>query len=235
MKISELRYQNTILIYRTILSGIDNAKGIAEATGLSMMTVSKITHSLVDREILELHKPKRNVTGRRIHRFKPSHKYFCYFIDMQKDYFSTIGISTNGTAVERFDYPINYEDRGSQAVFDDLVLKRIKSKDSYKYCTCIFLLGNEASKLKCDDTIIRITKEELIAESLSDVDKTIFFDFNGKYAISLYSHIIFPNLNKKEIFKITDFDDEYNFTGELYFESFNALEIKSTKKLEEFI
>ncbi len=223
MNLFELKHMNALSVYQSILAGIDTLSGISKETGISLLTVSELANNMVKRELLDISKPKRDKVGRRVHRFKPSHKYFTIFIDKQNQYFSTIGISTNGTAVERFDYPLNYEKRTCQDVLTNYVIKRVKSSPSYKYCMAIYLLGAENDNFVLDDDIILINKEDLIAKSLVDKNKTILFDFNDRCMMSLYSNIHYTSADKETLCKVFKFDAIYTFRGDLYYEAFEAL------------
>ncbi|MBE6673743.1 MAG: hypothetical protein E7596_01395 [Ruminococcaceae bacterium] len=223
MNLFELRHRNALSVYQSILDGIDTLSGISKETGISLLTVSELANDMVRRELLDISKPKRDKVGRRVHKFKPSHKYYTIFIDKQSQYFSTIGISTSGIAVERFDYPLNYEKRTCQDVLTNYVIKRVKSSPNFKYCMAIYLLGAENDNFVIDDDIIMINKEDLIAKSFADKNKTILFDFNDKYIMSLYSNIHYTTADKETICKVFNFDSIYTFRGNLYYESFDAL------------
>lgn len=235
MNLAELRRKNAVSVYRCILSSITTISAISKETGISQLTVCELANELVKREILDISKPRRNIKGRRIHYFSPSHKYFCIFIDVQKTYFSTIGISTSGEAVERFDYPLDYENRTKQEVLDKYVMPRIRTSLSYKYCTAIYMLGDENNTLSVDSDVIKSTKENLIAYSLADKNKMKLFDFNGKYITSLYSHLHYPTVSKDLLLKTIPFDEICSFQGDLYFDTFNALQLLAKEKLEELI
>lgn len=235
MNLFELKHRNALSVYQSILDGIDTLSGISKATGISLLTVSELANDMVRRELLDISKPKQDKVGRRVHRFKPSHKYFSIFIDKQAQYFSTIGISTNGIAVERFDYPLNYEKRTCQDVLTNHVLKRVKSSPSYKYCMAIYLLGAENDNFVLDDDIILINKEDLIAKSLADKNKAILLDFNGKCILSLYSNIHYTSADKETICKVLSFDSIYTFRGDLYYDSFEALTRIAKMNIESII
>lgn len=235
MNLFELKRKNSLSIYRSILEGSNTISRISKVTGISQLTVCELSNELVARGILDISKPKQASKGRRTHVFAPSNKYFSIFIDVQKSYYSVIGISTSGIAVERFDYPINYEKRSKQEVFDKYVINRIRNSESFKYCMAIYLLDNSENELFVDSEIIKTSKEELIATSLSNPKKTILFEFNGKYIISLYSHLQFPSVDKELLCKAIHFDEIYYFEGDLYFEAFDSLKRIAMNNLESLI
>ena len=231
----DLRRENSLRIYRSIHRGKDALYSIAKETGISLLTVCELANILVAREILEIEKPKQNRVGRPRHKFTPSHKYYCIFIDKQKEFFSTIGISTNGSAIERFDYPLNFEKRSCQEVIE-IVLNRVYENPHYKYCMAIYLLGDDNEELNVPDNVIRTTKEHLIATSLADESKIRLFEFDGeKCILSLYSHLQYPKVSKDEICKIIKIDELYTFSGNLFFESFEALQKIAIINLENII
>ncbi len=235
MNLAQLRRENAISVYQAILNDINTISMISKATGISRLTVCEVANQLASRELIEITKPRRNMRGRRVHHYVPSNKYFSIFIDIQKQYFSAIGISTSGDVVERFDYPIRYEERDSQEVLNLFVMRKIRNSPNYKYCTSIFLLGDKNHTFTVDDDVIKTTKEELIANSLADKHKVKLFDFEGKYIMSLYSHLHFPDLPKEQLLKAITFDEICTFTGNFYFDAFEALKLIAREKLLEII
>lgn len=235
MNLAQLKRKNSVSIYQCILSNITTISAISKETGISQLTVCELANEMVKREILDISKPRRNIKGRRIHYFSPSHKYFSIFIDVQKNFFTTIGITTSGEAIERFDYPLNYENKSCQEVLDEYVMPHIRNSSNYKYCTSIFMLGDTNNALTVDSDVIKSTKEDLIAYSLADKHKIKLFDFNGRYIMSLYSHIHYPKVPKELLLKAIPFDEIISFQGDLYFDAFDALQLVSKEKLEEII
>lgn len=235
MDLFDLKHNNAVLIYKSILNGKNTLSDIAKDTGISLLTVSELANDMVKREILDISKPRRDGVGRRKHVFRPSHKYFSYFIDRQQKYFSTIGISTDGLAVERFDYPLNYEKKTMQEVLDKNVLRRIRTSPSYKYCMAIYLIGDENDNFVVDSDVIKTTKEELIALSLADKDKLSLFEFNGKCMMSLYYHLHKSDTDTASLCKIIPFDNVYTFEGNLYYDAFESLKRIAITNIENII
>jgi len=235
MNLTELKRKNSVSIYRCILDGINTAIPISKITGMSQLTVCELANEMVKRELLDVTMPRRNVKGRRIHNFQPSHKYFSAFIDIQKDFICTIGISTSGSVAERFDYPINFENHTIQEILNKYVIKRLKSSKSFKYCLGIYLLGDDKNEYIVDDDIIKSTKENLIVSAFSDTNKAKLFEFNGKCIVSLYSHIYTPRVDKASLMKAIPFDEICTYNGDLYFDSFDALQRIAMINLENMI
>ena len=235
MTISELKRMNTISIYQAILEGLSTIASISDATGICQLTVGELANELVEREFLDMTKPRRNVRGRRIHYFKPSHKYYSVFIEVQSKSFVTIGISTSGSVIERFDYPLDYEGYSRREVLERFVIKRLKQSESYKYCMAIYLLGDDKDEFVVDKEIIKTTKEMLIATSLVDKNKLKLFDFNGTHIMSLYSHLHIPTVGKAELTQAIPFDEICTFQGDLYFDTFDALQKIAMINLESHI
>ena len=235
MNLTELKRKNSVSIYQCILNGANSIIPISETTGLSRLAVSDLANELVERGILDMTKPRRNVKGRRIHYFQPSNKYFTAFIDVQSEYICTIGISTAGKVTVRFDIAKNYERQSTQQVLTDFVIKRLKESPNYKYCLAVYLIGNEIDELTVDESIIKTTKEDLIVSAFSDKNKAMLFEFNGKLVVSLYSHTYVPTLDKRTLMKAIPFDEICSYDGNLYFESYDALQRIAMINLEKFI
>ena len=235
MNLNELKRKNSVSIYRAILDGFDTIAAISDETGICQLTVCELANELVSREILDMTKPRRNIRGRRIHHFKPSHKYFSIFIEVQKEFFTIIGISTSGSVIERFDYPLEYEGYSRQEVFDSFVLKRLYSSDNFRHCMAIYLIGDTGDELVVGEGVTKISKELLIATAFADKNKLKLFDFNGKYIMSLYSHIHHPTVGLTALTKAIPFDEICTYQGDLYFESFEALERITKINLESVI
>lgn len=235
MQLYEMRHNNAVEVYRAVLNGDNTHSKISKSIGISRLTVCEITNEFVKRDILDIAKPKQDKRGRRTHIFKPSHKYYSIFIDKQERYFSTIGISTNGEATIRFDYPVNYEKRTSDQVLNELVIPRVKNHPSFKYCMAIYLLGNDLDELTVSEDVIKISKEDMIAQALADENKIRVFDFNGKYIVSLYSHIYYPTVSLEALCNALPVDEVLTYRGDLYYECFDALTFVTKNNLEDMI
>ena len=199
------------------------------------MTVCELANEMVDRELLDMTKPRRNIKGRRIHYFQPSHKYFSVFIDIQKDFICTIGISTSGNVVERFDFSINYEEKTTQQVLTDCVLKKLRNSPNYKYCMAVYLLSDGNDEYEVEENVIKTTKENLIVTAFADNNKIKLFEFNGSCIVSLYSHTYVPKVEKAILLKAIPFDEICSYNGDLYFDSFDALQRIAMINLENLI
>lgn len=235
MNLTELKRKNSVSIYRCILDGINTTIPISKATGISQLTVCELANEMVRREILNMTKPRRNVKGRRIHNFQPSNKYFSVFIEIQEDFICTIGISTSGSVTERFDFPKNYEGKTTQQVLTEYVIKKLKNTSSFKYCLATYLLGDDNDEYVVDTDIIKTTKESLIVSAFEDKNKAKLFEFNGKCIVSLYSHTYTPQAEKSLLLKAIPFDEVCTYSGDLYFDSFDALQRITMKNLERII
>lgn len=235
MTLAELKRKNAVSIYRSILDGYNTIISISKVTGISQLTICELANEMVKKELLDMTIPKREAKGRRAHCFLPSHRYFTAFIDVQKDYICTIGISTSGSVVERFDFPINYEGKSTNDVIKEFVISKLKNSPNFKYCLAIYLLTDDTVSYDIDASVTKITKEELIASAFSDRNKAILFDFSGKYIVSLYSHNYSPTADKNTLISAIPFDEICTYEGDLYFDSFDALQKIAMKNLENII
>ena len=235
MNLLELRRHNTLNVYRQILKGRNTITSIARELNISRLSVSQLTSDLINRGILEKITPKRDMVGRRGYIFSPSFNHYSIFIDKQIDSFCIIGIATNGKVKERFDFSLNQDGHTMQYVFDNFVLPRIRRSQNYKYCTAIYLCGIDIDEIKVDESVKKSSITEIIVKAYADSEKITLFDFNGKYVLSLHSHIYYPNATKEEIYKILPVHDYLAFDGGLYFECFNALQILTAGDLEAII
>ena len=235
MDLKELKRNNCITIYKEIVKGASTASSISKCTGISKMTVCELLNEMVNKELLNMTVPKCNVRGRRTHHYQPSNKYFSIFIDIKIEYISTIGISTSGSVVERFDYSSNYKDCDTKFVLTNYVIKRLKNSPNYKYCTAIYILGNDVEKFDVDDSLIKTTKEDLIVSANADKSKAILFEINDKYIVSLFSHTYATSVDKNTLLKAIPFDEIRTFTGDLYFDSFDSLQKIAMQNIEKLI
>ena len=233
MNLLELKHYNTVNIYNEILSGKNTINSIAKQLKISNLSVCKLANNLAKKKIIEISAPPRDKVGRRCHIYTPSHKYYSIFIDKQQDAFCVIGISTNGKSVLRFDFDINYEGKTAQDVFDNYVLDEIKSNPNFKFCLAIYLSGINIDEILTDDTVIKASKEEIIVHSLMDKNKIMLFEFDNKLILSIYSHIHYPQADKKSLYDAMPIHELISFTGGLYFETFDALNRITSKKLIE--
>lgn len=235
MNLTELKRKNSVSIYRCILDGINSTIPIAKTIGLSQLTVCELANEMVAREILDITKPKRNVKGRRIHYFQPSHKFYTAIIDVQKNFICTIGITPSGNVTERFDYPVNYLDKTVQQILSDHVIKKLKNCQSFKYCTSVYVLCDSNDSYDVGEDITVTTKERLIVDAIAHKDKAMLFEFNGKCLVSLYSHVYQPKVSKDELIKAIPFDEFRCYDGDLFEIFIDSIQRIATKRLEDVI
>lgn len=233
MKLSELKRLNYLSVYNSIANGNDTHSKILKNTGISRFTISEITNSLVKRNILEVTIQKSDKAGRRTNKYRASNKYYCLFIEKQDSFFSTIGITTDGTSNIRFDYNINHNGLTPQEVFDSFVMNEIKNLENFKYCIAIYLINGD--EIETTSNVIKASKEDIIIQSLINPDKMILFEINNKCYMALYGHIHISNDNKITLCNHIKFDEIISIQGNLYFESFNALQVIAKKNIEYII
>ncbi len=235
MDLIMLKQHNMINIYKEIIKGNNTISSIAKELNISNLSVSNLTSEMAKMEILKIISPKRDRVGRRSYVFSPTNRYYSVFIDKQAAFFRIIGIATSGRVTERFDIALNHNNNSVQEVFDNYVIKRLKTSPTYKFCMSIYLSGIDIDEIIVDDTVRKATREELIAESFIDNNKIMLFNFNTKYILSIYSHIYTPTVDIDTLSQSIPIHDYLSFQGDLYNETFDALQRLTSNNIEKII
>ena len=222
--------------YFAIKNGCCLLSDLQKKLNISLVSIYKYVHYLIDKDIICCETIPECRSGRRTNIHKVVDKYHTMFFEYTGKSFRCISIDIAGRVVDRFDFVII--PRLSMKDNLKVLYKRFaNNRKTFKYCVDIFA--------SCDEEIARLlpkstkvlTKEQIILEGLSEDDKSILFKLGDKYAASLYSHILYPKagVGEKSYRKIIDFDKEYEFSSELYDGVFLALAKHSLKRLDDFV
>ena len=236
MELVELKRQNMIAIFNSILNGYKTLNEIAKNVGISKVTACDLTQILVKKNIIKFDNPKRNSVGKRPNVYSIVDIYYSMYFEEGPRSFNCISIDINGNVVDRFDFIIRKE----LSKLDNLKLlyKRFRQKRSFnKYCITVFGNCSDDTAKYLPKSTIKLNKEEIILSSLSESDKVILFKLNNKLVLSLYSHIHFPKQGVGEVIanKVICIDKTYIFNDALYDGLFLAMQKHSLKKLTELI
>ena len=236
MEYSDLRKQNMLAIFNSIIKGNNTLNKIASDVGISKMTACELTRKLVKNDIIKVNTAPQGKSGRRPNIYSLVDKYHCMYFEETEKSFCCISIDINGHVIDRFDHVFMRELSKKDNV--RLLFEKFRKKRIFgKYCIEVFANCNDDTALLLPKNVIRSTKEDIILSSLSENNKIILFKLGKKLAISAYNHIHYPKRGVGEItaHKVLDLDKTYTFCEELYDGLFLAMQHYSLAKISQLI
>lgn len=235
MDLIDLRYQNTLFVYREIFyNNVDTLDDLAKITTISKNTVSEIVRGLISRNIVSYIRKPQSKAGRPFNYYRATNVYFSVYVELRDDYFSVIGITTGGKVTIRFDYPVNYLGNTVQDCFNE-VIKEISQYPEYEYCMSIYLINMSKHSINAPKYVVSATREELITASLLNEEEISLIVINNKLILSIYSKIQYPECTEQELFKAIKVDKIYRFDGSLDEEMFDAISRVTILELEKIL
>ncbi len=236
MLINDMKHQNMLNIFKSIINGKNTLNDIAKEVGVSKVTACELTKILVAKNLIKFENPPRNIRGKRPNIYSVVNDYHCMYFEELRRRFCCISIDINGTVIDRFDC-IYRTDLNKEQNLKILYKKFRKSRAFRKYCIDIFAVCSDETAKYLPKNTIRATKEEIILNCLSEPDKVILFQLHKTLALSVYSHIHYPQKGVGNILanKVLNIDKTYHFRKELYDGLFLAMQKHSLDKLLDLI
>ena len=230
INLKDMKHKNVVDVYISIQNGNDDLYSLSEDTGLSVLTVNKITNYLISKKYIEVQRIQANHFGRPRNKFVLTNNYFCVLIKKYDGYFTILAITTSGTVVFNFELALDYKGSTYQGVFD-YTLQTLKENPKYKYNMGIFLVGDDENDIVPPDYVDKLSCEELITYSYIN-DKIIqLFEFENINILSLYGHTSKVMASKSEICKVLNIDESYNFGGNITYEVHESLKKITFKRI----
>lgn len=236
MEYTDLRRQNMLAIFNSIVNGNSTLNAISKDVGISKMTACELTQKLVKNNIIKVETVSQGRSGRRPNIYSLVDKYHCMYFEETVKSFCCISIDINGHVIDRFDHVFMSEYSKKENL--KLLFKKFRKKRIFgKYCIEIFANCNDDTALLLPKNVVRTTKENIILSSLSEKDKVILFKLGDKLALSAYNHIHFPKKGVGEITanKVLDIDKTYTFCEQLYDGLFLAMQRYSLTKISQLL
>lgn len=236
MEFNDLRKQNALAIFNSIVNGNNTLNAIAQDAGISKMTACEITQLLIKKNIIKFETMPQGKAGRRPNVYSIVDNYHCmYFEETEKSY-CCISIDINGNVIDRFDHVFRKELSKKENV--KILFQKFRQKRIFgKYYIDVFADCNDETARYLPKNVIRTNKEEIILSNLSEPDKIILFKLGKKLVISAYSHIHYlqKGVGEKLTNKVLNIDKTYTFCKELYDGLFLAMEKHSLHKISQLI
>ena len=218
-------------IFTAIIKGSHTLNDITENSKIGRLSVWKILDEYAKKGILDIEKPARKSVGRREFHYYLSKKLHCMYFEECPRSYSCISINIEGNVVDRFDHA----KRRDLTVEEDLriLYKKLRANKLFKkFCVDIIGVCTDEIQKKLPNSIIKTTRPELIFNILSEKDKIILFEIDGKLTTSAFGNTIYHNddVTEDKIREILPIDKKYVFKDELD-GVFEALQRHSIEKL----
>ena len=232
MQTLDLRRSNAIYIFRSFMHSPKSLKEIAEETKTAEITIKKIVYKLVEENIASKCNLKNNSIGRPVLYLSPNPANHSILIKENDSEFIFYTINTLGQRKKI--HTIHKKDAVSEEISLEFAYNILKKDESFKFCNGVYFIADLSKNYKEIDGIFKTELFELISLSLVDDEANIYLEFGDKKAVINHGKIKNTDMNKEDIIKIVDFDQEYIFNDLNEEKATNeALRILTLKKLEE--
>jgi hypothetical protein len=207
----EIRNKNIALVFKAIINGSNTIKKIINTTRLATQTVWSIIDEYTKKGIIEIQKPVKDSVGRRMHIYSISKLVHCMYFEECPRSYSCIAINIEGKVVHRFDHAKIKDLTPEQDL--KILYKKLKSYKHYKnYCVDIIGVCSEKINTLLPSMVLKTTQEKLVIDFLSEPDKIILFNFDGKLVTSAFGNAIYHDSCVKidDISKVLPIDIKYS-------------------------
>jgi hypothetical protein len=226
MELHSLRKDNTVKVLYSIQNGNDTIANISNDTALSQMSVSKIVKELIAKNILEITKPKRSISGRRTMKFSISNRFYVAYAEEHEGGFCVIMINAKEDAVDRFDIQHRIGEIGYIRTFTKFVLRK-----DYRDCVGVFMDFSNPNPPRIPTNFIKMSKTEIIINAFSDENKIIFFKTKDNLILSIYGKTIYSNCSVEDAKKVLPMDELYEIDENKYDLLFQAMAKLTVKRI----
>ena len=236
MDIFDIRRQNIVNIFDSIMRGNNTLNAIAKDTGVTKMTASELTRDLISKGIIKYDTFPRTIRGKRPYIYSIVDNYHCMFFEETPRSFSCISLDVNGHVIDRFDHIFRKELSKKQNV--DILFQKFRKKPAFKkYCIEVLACCSSDTAKYLPKNVNISTKENIILDNLSERDKVVLFNMGSKIILSTYSHYhtVSKGVKEKTINKVLNVDKVYTFHEQLYDGLFLAMQVRIINKLREMI
>ena len=232
MKLVDLRYSNSVYIYRVISKQKMTVDEIAKATDMTPLTVNKILKSLIKSNIVsksaEISHNKR--FGRPNIYYEPSSCYYTALILHENNKMLLYYVSANGK-IKQDKKSVGKVEKGTQTVMANVISNRIDKENPFYLGT--YLVSDDIESFDEVKNTRYLQISELIAVTYSDEEKVVFIDHDDGKVLINHSKAKDVELSSCELEKVIDIDKCYDLRGksrtDIIFDGVKVI----TKKLTE--
>jgi hypothetical protein len=233
MKHNEMRNQNAISVFHSVLNGNHSVEDIIKDTGLSHVTVKNAGSLLAENRIFNSYKQLNDGKGRPSYNYSINPELYSVYMGEDKYSYIFIGINSHNDVILRHDYikrtSLTFEENLRRA------LKSIIGRPDYISCVNFFANCTEETAALLPENIIRTDIEGLIINYVAPNDKTVLIEFKDKCYLSLYGHIHTTEAKIKGIERVLKCDEIISYKNDIISGIFDALKSATILKMEENI
>lgn len=233
MKHIEMRNQNAISVFHSVLKGNHSVEDIIKDTGLSHVTVKNAGSLLAENRIFNSYKQLNDGKGRPCYNYNINPELYSVYMGEDKYSYIFIGINSYNDVILRHDYikrtSLSFEENLRRA------LKSIIGRPDYLCCINFFANCTDETAALLPESIIRTDIEMLIINFVSPKDKTVLIEFKDKCYLSLYGHMHTTEAKIKGIERVLCCDEIISYKKGIICGIFDALKSATLIKMEEII
>ena len=233
MKHNEMRNQNAISVFHSVIKGNHSVEDIIKDTNLSHVTVKNTGSLMAENRILNIYKQLNDKKGRPSYNYKLNPELYSVYMGEDKYSYIFIGINCNNEVILRHDYikrtSLTFEENLRRA------LKSIIGRPNYISCVSFFANCTDKTAELLPSDIIRSDIEGMIINYVPPKDKAVFIEFKEKCYLSLYGHIHITEATINNIERVLKCDKIISYKNDIICGIFDALQAATILKMEDII
>lgn len=205
---------NLITVYRSIKAGASTIDDLLEATKIGQYHLRKALNVLKELEIIDEGTEDSHKQHRHTKIFSITNKYHTTYMERHEPNFLFVSISSMKKCITTAGFPVRYSVLSPTNTFD-FFTRAMKRNKIYKYCNKIYLLSDNTNDIKEQENIVRISRLDLIATSLSFNEESLILNFYGtKYLVYDGTYTLLDSNDNNNIEQI-EINDE-NIYDQIY-------------------
>ncbi len=207
MVLSDLRHLNSLLVFRSIVNGMNTLEEISDDSKVAKVTTNEILHNLEKRNILTSYTNTKKPVGRPTKFYDVSNLYNILYIEVKPR--SVVGalFNVNWDVVSKLEVEIN-ELFPEKSALNKIITHFTKS-EYYKYTIETLLLYSSIDPQTLDIPVTPTTTCDLILRSLSlNNNKTKLITLFDKKALLVNSNYKYIDIPTEELEKYLIIDEK---------------------------
>lgn len=225
MNLNDLRYSNSLYIFRAIEDSPKTIDEIANELKMSPLTVSKIIKKLLEKNIIDKYRlPNDKGCGRPNDYYAPGYYYYSALMLSENGVLYVYYISPNGLVTPQVSLTTKLIP-GGETIIANETRGHIGSQNPRSLG--IYLLSDNLNSFGEVKFVTKYDINELFAEAYSDDEKVIFIEYDNTKILINHAKPRIVDITLDKLESILDVDIHYDFRGE----SLKDLVLAGMKKL----
>ena len=231
MNLIDLRYSNSVYIYRAIAHHSKTVNQIASELNTTPLTVSKILKKLCDQKFIEKINVKNDKgCGRPNTYYAPGSYYYSVLLLSQNGVLNVYYVFPSGLATMNSEMT-TFLVKGRESIIANTIRGYIGRSNPRSLG--IYLLSDGQNEFKSVRFMTKCDINELLINAYSDEEKSVFIEYDSTKILINHNKARFVEADIDEIKKIIDVDEHLNFKDKSFAElATDAMKMLTHKLIE---